>query len=52
MGLAPGGGGRLCLNFTRMCVSKSEGHGSFMGIKCGTSINMGQELQQGPTIKM
>ena len=24
-----GGGGRLGFNFTRMCVSKSEGHGSF-----------------------
>ena len=29
----PGGGGRLGFNFTRMCVSKSEGHGSFFGFK-------------------
>ena len=29
----PGGGGRLHTNFTRMCVSKSDGNGSFLGSK-------------------
>ena len=28
-----GGGGGLGFNFTRMCVLKSEGHGSFFGFK-------------------
>ena len=28
-----GGGGRLGSNYARMCVSKSEGHGSFFGFK-------------------
>ena len=28
-----GGGGRLQLQHTRMCVSKSEGHGSFFGLE-------------------
>ena len=27
------GGGRLQLQYARMCVSKSEGHGSFFGLK-------------------
>ena len=26
-------GGRLQFNYARMCVSKSEGHGSFLGLK-------------------
>ena len=29
-----GGGGVLSLNHARMCVSKSEGNGSFVGFKC------------------
>ena len=29
----PGGGGRLQLQYARMCVSKSEGHGSLFGLK-------------------
>ena len=29
----PGGGGRLGCNYARICVSKSEGHGSFWGFK-------------------
>ena len=28
-----GGGGRLGSKFARMCVSKSEGHGFFLGFK-------------------
>ena len=28
-----GGGGMTWFNFTRMCVSKSEGHGSFFSFK-------------------
>ena len=27
--IPPGGGGRLHVNFTRMCLFKSDGHGSF-----------------------
>ena len=29
----PGGGGRLGFNFTRMCVSKREGHRSLFSFK-------------------
>ena len=53
------GGGRLGSNFARMCVSKSEGHGSFfwlrgsemsennslkMGVKFAASLIMGNNL--------
>ena len=32
-GRGPGGGGRLGINYARMCVSKGEGYGSFFGVK-------------------
>ena len=59
------GGGEGGLNYTQMCVLKSEGQGSFfrlqvsvmseinslkMGAKFGTSPNMGENLQQGSSI--
>ena len=54
-------GGRLQLQYARMCVSKSEGHGSFfwpqvsemgemvsleMGVKFASSLIMGEKLPQ------
>ena len=49
--LAGGGGGRLSSNYARMCVSKSEGHGSFfgfkgvkMGVKFAASLIMGENF--------
>ena len=33
IGGVPGGGGRLGMNHASMCVSKSEGYGSFFGFK-------------------
>ena len=33
IGFRTRGGGRLGSKFARMCVSKSEGHGSFLGFK-------------------
>ena len=31
--LVGGGGGRLGLKYARMCVSKSEGNGSYLSMK-------------------
>ena len=39
----PGGGARLGPKYARMCVSKSEGHGSFFNFK-GVKLFMGKNL--------
>ena len=38
-------GGRLGFNYSRMCVSKSEGHGSFFSFK-------GSEMSENISLKM
>ena len=50
------GAGSLGSNYARMCVSKREGHGSFLqlqgsvnislktGVKCAASLNMGKNI--------
>ena len=59
--ISPRGDDLVLIKFARMCVSKSEGHGSFfrlqvsemsenislkMGVKFAASLNMGKNLCQ------
>ena len=43
--MSGGGGGRLGSNYARMCVSKSEGHGSLYGFKLGSEMSENSSLK-------